>query len=104
MGAACIQTRALPPAHCWDHNWPGMCGHLPLSLGQESLRSGTGPCRGCLHPAGLVTPSGRAVAKTVLEGAGMQESTGVELTVSKVHACLLWGESCSHSEKLLHKL
>ena len=38
------------------YSWTGMCGHFPLSLGQESLWSGAEPCWGCLHTAKPVAP------------------------------------------------
>ena len=42
------------PAHCWGHSQSGVCGYLPLSLGQDSLWSGVGPCMGYLHSARLL--------------------------------------------------
>lgn len=45
-------SRALSPHYqlgCWDNKCTGVCGHFPFSTGQESLRSGAGPCWGCIQ-------------------------------------------------------
>lgn len=41
----------LPPIKlgCWDCGHTGVCGYLPLPLGQQSHWSGCGPCQGGLQ-------------------------------------------------------
>ena len=51
-----IIRHCLFPAHFWGLNQTGVCGYLPFSLEEESLRSGPGPCQACLHTTRFVAP------------------------------------------------
>ena len=68
VGGNCNQIQCLSLAHCWGYSPTGVCGYLPLTLGQESLWNGDDPFCACLH--------GWALAKEVLMETGLQENKG----------------------------
>lgn len=55
VGRACSLTACVPPTLCWGHSLTDMYAYLSLSLGQWSLWSGAGLCRGCLYAARLAS-------------------------------------------------
>ena len=50
VGRSFSQTSCLPPAHCRGHSWTGVCGYLPLSLGEGITFEWYWPLSGLLAP------------------------------------------------------